>query len=111
MMQIVSHPMQLASCQGLAWQGRSPVRCSTTMSANLAATDVIADLVLQDGKDARQALAGATKDMAAVHAEKSALLQQWQSALTAIRQRDTALKVGSLLLPGCSLLSASCSRC
>lgn len=48
---------------------------------------------MQDGKDARQALAGAAKDMAAVHAEKSSLLQQWQSALTAIRKRDAALKV------------------
>ena len=48
--------------------------------------------VAQDGKDARQALTGATKDMAAVHAEKAALLAQWQSALQAITKRDAALK-------------------
>ena len=48
---------------------------------------------VQDGVNAKQALTGASKDMAAVHAEKAALLGQWQSALQAIRKRDEALKV------------------
>ena len=56
---------------------------------------------VQDGRDAKQALTGASKDMAAVHAEKAALLSQWQSALQAVRKRDEALKVSST---PCSLL-------
>lgn len=43
--------------------------------------------------EAREALAAAALDMANVTAEKRSLLQQWQAALLAVRQRDSALQV------------------
>ena len=53
--------------------------------------------------EAKEALTSTAADMANVAAEKRSLLQQWQAALLAVRQRDAALQV-QLLLP-CILTS------
>lgn len=53
---------------------------------------------MKDTEEAREALASTAKDMANVTAEKRSLLEQWQGALLAVKQRDAALQARNCCL-------------